>query len=72
MQTRVTIFPDLPDDWSWSPPLHHYWRKAAAHDQLIPLSLAIDYFRKPAATKVWLDVRTNPPTLSTQEPTWNP
>jgi hypothetical protein len=65
MQTRVTIFPDLPDDWSWSPPLHHYWRKAAARDQLIPLSLAIDYFRKPT---VYIDARVHPPILADREP----
>ena len=69
MQTLVTIFPPLPDDWSWSPPLHHYWRKAAARDQLIPLSLAIEYFRRP---QVWIDARTNPPTITDREPVWNP
>jgi hypothetical protein len=68
MQTRVTIWPDVPEDHSWLPPLRHHWRKAVASDSLIPLDLAIMYFRKP---DVWIDARISQPTISTQEPIWN-
>ena len=45
-QTRVTIWPSIPEGYSWPAPLRHYWRKAVASDSLIPLTLALEYLRR--------------------------
>jgi hypothetical protein len=45
-QTRVTIWPSLPEGYSWPAPLRSEWRKAIASDSLIPLTLALEYLRR--------------------------
>ena len=62
------VFPPLPRDWSWSPPLRHFWRKAEKRGSLIPLDLALLYFRTP---EVWIDTRQHPPVITDREPSWS-
>jgi hypothetical protein len=67
---RVAIYPDIPDDWPddipWTSPIRHNWKERKRHGELIPLYVALAWFRKPDA---WIDYR-NPdqPVLSGVEP----
>ena len=56
----------LPDEWSTrrSPPLRHYWHVQVQEESLIPLSLARDYFRKPAFQ---IDLTQTPPVIGPYE-----